>query len=53
MICFPNIKINIALDIISRRDDGYHNIETVFIPIPYKVNKLAIMVILETILKTI
>jgi 4-diphosphocytidyl-2-C-methyl-D-erythritol kinase len=35
MICFPNIKINIGLDIISRRDDGYHNIETVFIPVPY------------------
>jgi len=33
MICFPNIKINIGLDITSRRDDGYHNIETVFYPI--------------------
>jgi 4-diphosphocytidyl-2-C-methyl-D-erythritol kinase len=35
MICFPNIKINIGLDIISRRDDGYHNIETVFIPVHF------------------
>lgn len=35
MICFPNIKINIGLDIISRRENGYHNIETVFFPVLY------------------
>lgn len=35
MISFPNIKINIGLDIVSRRDDGYHNIETVFYPVLY------------------
>jgi len=35
MICFPNIKINIGLDIISKREDGYHNIETVFYPVRY------------------
>lgn len=35
MISFPNIKINIGLDIISRREDGYHNIETVFYPVLY------------------
>jgi 4-diphosphocytidyl-2-C-methyl-D-erythritol kinase len=35
MICFPNIKINIGLDIVSRREDGYHNIETVFFPVLY------------------
>ncbi len=27
-------KINLGLNVISRRDDGYHNIETVFLPIP-------------------
>lgn len=32
-ICFPNAKINIGLDIVSRRSDGYHNICTVFYPI--------------------
>jgi len=26
-------KINLGLNIISRRDDGYHNIETIFYPI--------------------
>ncbi|HNQ68261.1 MAG TPA: 4-(cytidine 5'-diphospho)-2-C-methyl-D-erythritol kinase [Bacteroidales bacterium] len=36
MICFPNIKINIGLDILSKREDGYHNIETVFYPIAYE-----------------
>jgi 4-diphosphocytidyl-2-C-methyl-D-erythritol kinase len=35
MIIFPNIKINIGLNIVSRREDGYHNIETVFFPINY------------------
>ncbi|MDR0812092.1 MAG: 4-(cytidine 5'-diphospho)-2-C-methyl-D-erythritol kinase [Paludibacter sp.] len=29
---FPNAKINIGLNIIERRADGYHNIETVFYP---------------------
>jgi 4-diphosphocytidyl-2-C-methyl-D-erythritol kinase len=33
MICFPNIKINIGLDILSKREDNYHNIETVFYPV--------------------
>ncbi|MBO7480524.1 MAG: 4-(cytidine 5'-diphospho)-2-C-methyl-D-erythritol kinase [Bacteroidales bacterium] len=32
-ISFPNAKINIGLDIVSRRSDGYHNICTVFYPI--------------------
>ena len=33
MICFPNAKINLGLRILSKRTDGYHNIETVFYPI--------------------
>ncbi len=33
MIVFPNAKINIGLHIVSRRPDGYHNIETVFYPV--------------------
>jgi len=33
MICFPNAKINLGLNIINKRADGYHNIETVFYPI--------------------
>ncbi|MDR0536651.1 MAG: 4-(cytidine 5'-diphospho)-2-C-methyl-D-erythritol kinase [Tannerellaceae bacterium] len=34
MICFPNAKINLGLNVLSRRTDGYHNIETIFYPIP-------------------
>jgi len=33
MICFPNAKINLGLHVLSKRADGYHNIETVFYPI--------------------
>lgn len=34
MLCFPNAKINLGLNIIEKRPDGFHNIETVFHPIP-------------------
>lgn len=34
MTVFPCCKINLGLNVISRRPDGYHNIETVFYPIP-------------------
>ncbi len=33
MITFPNAKINIGLNIVSRRPDGYHNLETIFYPV--------------------
>jgi 4-diphosphocytidyl-2-C-methyl-D-erythritol kinase len=33
MLTFPNAKINLGLNIIEKRPDGYHNIETVFYPI--------------------
>lgn len=36
MVVFPNAKINIGLNIISRRDDGYHNIESIMVPIPWR-----------------
>ncbi|WP_214070196.1 4-(cytidine 5'-diphospho)-2-C-methyl-D-erythritol kinase [Mucilaginibacter sp. dw_454] len=36
MITFPNAKINIGLNIIERRTDGYHNLETIFYPIKIK-----------------
>lgn len=34
MITFPCAKINLGLNIVSKRPDGYHNLETVFYPIP-------------------
>ena len=36
MIAFPNAKINLGLNILSRRSDGYHNIESCFYPIPWR-----------------
>jgi 4-diphosphocytidyl-2-C-methyl-D-erythritol kinase len=33
MISFPNCKINIGLNIVAKRSDGFHDIETVFYPL--------------------
>ena len=33
MIQRPCAKINLGLNIVSKRPDGYHNLETVFYPI--------------------
>ncbi len=33
MITFPIAKINLGLNIVERRTDGYHNLETVFYPV--------------------
>ncbi|MDH5604399.1 MAG: 4-(cytidine 5'-diphospho)-2-C-methyl-D-erythritol kinase [Cyclobacteriaceae bacterium] len=34
MITFPPAKINLGLRVISKRNDGYHNIESVLYPVP-------------------
>lgn len=34
MVVFPNCKINLGLRIIRKRNDGYHDLETIFYPIP-------------------
>jgi 4-diphosphocytidyl-2-C-methyl-D-erythritol kinase len=43
MIAFPNAKINIGLQILRKRPDGYHNLETVF----YPVNIVDVLEIIE------
>lgn len=35
MILFPNAKINLGLDILRKRPDGYHDISTVMMPVPW------------------
>ena len=34
MIVCPNAKINLGLEVVRRREDGYHDIETLFVPVP-------------------
>lgn len=34
ILCHPNAKINLGLNVTERRPDGYHNLETIFYPIP-------------------
>ena len=36
MVVFPNAKINLGLNILNKREDGYHNLETIFLPIHIK-----------------
>jgi 4-diphosphocytidyl-2-C-methyl-D-erythritol kinase len=35
LIVFPNCKINLGLHILGKRNDGFHNLETVFYPLPF------------------
>ena len=32
MICKTGVKLNLGLRVVSRRPDGYHNLETLFVP---------------------
>jgi 4-diphosphocytidyl-2-C-methyl-D-erythritol kinase len=36
MINFPIAKINLGLNVVEKRPDGYHNLQTVFYPVPIK-----------------
>ena len=34
MIAYPNVKPNLGLHVVRRREDGYHDLETLFVPYP-------------------
>jgi 4-diphosphocytidyl-2-C-methyl-D-erythritol kinase len=36
MLSFPNCKINLGLHILGKREDGFHNLETVFYPVAFR-----------------
>lgn len=36
MLVFPNAKINLGLHVVNKRADGYHSIETVFVPVGWR-----------------
>ena len=33
MISYPNCKINLGLHVVGKRPDGYHDLETIFLPV--------------------
>src|SRR5690242_20400517 len=35
MLTFPNCKINLGLNILRKREDGFHDLQTVFYPLPF------------------
>lgn len=35
MIAYPHAKINLGLNVVAKRGDGYHNLETVFYPVQW------------------
>ena len=45
MIVFPNAKINLGLYVTSKRSDGYHNINTVFLPVKNLYDILEVLIL--------
>jgi 4-diphosphocytidyl-2-C-methyl-D-erythritol kinase len=47
VILFPNCKINLGLQLLRKREDGFHDLETIFYPLPL-VDALEIVQASET-----
>jgi 4-diphosphocytidyl-2-C-methyl-D-erythritol kinase len=43
MILYPNVKINLVLKVLRKRPDGYHDLETLFVPYPGIADTLEII----------
>lgn len=43
MITYPNCKINLGLHVVGKRPDGYHDLETVFLPVHDLFDELEIV----------
>ncbi len=43
MVTFPNCKINLGLHVVGRREDGYHELETIFLPVHDMCDELEIV----------
>ena len=43
MIVYPNAKINLGLNVLSKKEDGYHDISSVFYPVKECVDILEII----------
>lgn len=43
MKVFANAKINIGLNIVEKRPDGYHNLETLFYPVPFLYDEISVI----------
>lgn len=42
MTTYPNCKINLGLHVVGKRPDGYHDLETIFLPVPDLCDELEI-----------
>lgn len=45
VITYPNCKINIGLHIVRKREDGYHDLETIFLPVDAMHDELEIEIL--------
>lgn len=43
MLFFPNAKVNLGLNVIAKRSDGFHDIETLFVPVPHLCDILEVL----------
>lgn len=52
MLVFPNAKINLGLNILRKRPDGYHDLETCFYPVMWKDALEAVPAVANTFVQT-